>query len=91
MSLIAPVCRTTCSVEKVYMCQQLLELTPTIAASISGCIRNKRNRAGCIIEAVVDVEAVGIATVKWQHVQRTKGQLKKLAERRFRKLRQGTS
>ena len=51
--------------------------------------RNKRIEQVALIEAVVDVEAVGIATVKWQHVQRTKDELKKLAEGKIQKLRPG--
>jgi hypothetical protein len=40
-----------------------------------------------LIEAVVDVEAVGNATVKWQNEQLTKeGELKKLAQEKIQKL-----
>ena len=67
MSLIVPVCRTTCW-SRMYICaQQRLGPTPTIAASIWDVQTGSRIEQVALIEAVVDVEAAGIATVKWQH------------------------
>lgn len=76
-------------VEKVYMCPATAGAYTHYRCKYFGMYRNKRIEQVALIEAVVDVEAAGIATVKWQHVQRTKDELKKLAEAKIQKLRPG--
>jgi hypothetical protein len=49
--------------------------------------RNKRTEQVAIIEAVVDVEPTGNATVKWRNVQGSKDELQKRAEAKVQKLR----
>jgi hypothetical protein len=52
-----------------------------------GMYRNKRIERVALVEAVVDVEAAGKATVKWQNVPRSKDELKTLAEAKVQQLR----
>jgi hypothetical protein len=52
-----------------------------------GMYRNKQIEQVALIEAVVDVEAAGNATVKWQNVRGSKDDLKKRAEAKIQKLR----
>jgi hypothetical protein len=51
--------------------------------------RNKQIEKVGLIEAVVDVEAPGSATVKWQNVQHSAGDLKRLAEAKIQQFRPG--
>jgi hypothetical protein len=51
--------------------------------------REKRIERVALIEAVVDVEGVDLAKVKWQNVSRAKEELKKLAMTKVHDLRPG--
>jgi hypothetical protein len=74
-------------VENVYMCPATAGAYTHYRCKYFGMYRNKRIEQVALIEAVVDVEAAGSATVKWQHGQHTKEELKKLAEAKVQKLR----
>ena len=52
-----------------------------------GMYKDKHIEQVALIEAVVDVEATGKATVKWQNVPRSKDDLKTMAEAKVEKLR----
>jgi hypothetical protein len=73
--------------DKVYMCPATAGAYTHYRCKYFGMYRNKRIEQIALIEAVVDVEAAGSATVKWQHGQRTNEELKRLAEKKVQKLR----
>jgi hypothetical protein len=68
-------------VERVYICPATAGAYTHDRCKYFGMYRNRHIEQVALIEAVVDVEAVGNATVKWQNLQPTnKEELKKLAE-----------
>jgi hypothetical protein len=71
----------------VYMCPAAGGAYNHPRCKYFGMYRNKRIERVALIEAVVDVEAAGNATVKWQTVARSKDELKKLAEAKVQQLR----
>jgi hypothetical protein len=74
-------------VGNVYMCPATGGAYSHQRCKYFGMYRNKRIEQVALIEAVVDVETVGIATVLWQNVRRPEDELKKLAEAKVLQLR----
>ena len=74
-------------VGNVYMCPMTGGAYNHQRCKYFGMCRNKRIEQVSLIEAVVDVEAAGSETVKWQNVLRPKDELKKLAKGKVEKLR----
>jgi hypothetical protein len=76
-------------VGKVYMCPAKGGAYTHYRCKYFGMYRNKQIEKVALIEAVVDVEAPGNATVKWQNVKRSAGELKSLAEGKIQQFRPG--
>ena len=76
-------------VGNVYMCPATAGAYNHRRCKHFGMYRNKHIEQVALIEAVVDVEAKGKATVKWQNAPRSKDELKAIAEAKVEKLRPG--
>ena len=74
-------------VGNVYMCPATGGAYNHQRCKYFGMYRNKRVEQVALIEAVIDVEAAGNATVRWLNVPRSKDELQKLAEAKVQKLR----
>jgi len=74
-------------VENVYICPASGGAYSHCRCKYFGMYRNRRIEKVALIEAVVDVEGPGVATIKWQNVTRSKDQVKNIAEAKVRKIR----
>jgi hypothetical protein len=74
-------------VGNVYMCPATGGSYNHQRCKYFGMYRSKRIERIALIEAVVDVEAIGRATVKWQNVPGSEEELKRLAEAKIEKFR----
>jgi len=74
-------------VEKVYICPATGGAYNHQRCKYFGMYRKKCIERVALIEAVVDVEAAGSATIKWQNVRHPKEEVKKLAEAKVQQLR----
>lgn len=76
-------------VENVYMCPASGGAYSHCRCKYFGMYRNMRIEKVALIEAVIDLEGPGIATVKWKNVPTSQEQLMKLAEAKLQKIRPG--
>ena len=74
-------------VGNVYMCPATGGAYNHYRCKYFGMYKNKQIEQVALIEAVVDVESPSNATVKWRNVDRSKDELKKIAEEKIQQLR----